>query len=71
MARQALEQTLVAGSGLATYDIERARLDALRETSVDFYSALRGAFLMDRDAAVLVRAELVPWRDPEDLQRVH
>ena len=39
-------------SGLATYDIDRERLEALRETSVDFYAALRGAYLMDRDAHI-------------------
>lgn len=50
---------LNAGSGLASYDIQRERLDALRETSVDFYSALRGAYLMDRDAAVQERIERV------------
>jgi len=50
---------LNAGSGLATYDIQRERLDALRETSIDFYSALRGAYLMDRDAAVQERIERV------------
>ena len=38
--------------GLSTYDIQAERLDALRETSVDFYAALRGAYLMDRDAKI-------------------
>ena len=48
-----------AGTGLSSYDIERGRLEALRETSVDFYSAMRGAYLMDRDAHVAARlAEL-------------
>ena len=43
----------VTGSdGLSTYDIQAERLDALRETSVDFYAALRSAYLMDRDARV-------------------
>jgi len=43
----------VTGSdGLSTYDIQAERLDALRETSVDFYAALRSAYLMDRDAKV-------------------
>lgn len=43
----------VTGSdGLSTYDINAERLDALRETSVDFYAALRSAYLMDRDAKV-------------------
>ncbi len=43
----------VTGSdGLATYDIQVERLDALRETSVDFYAALRSAYMMDRDARI-------------------
>jgi phospholipid-binding lipoprotein MlaA len=46
---------LNTGSQFATYDIERARLDALRETSVDFYAAMRSAYLLDRDAAVEAR----------------
>ena len=41
-----------ASDGFTTYDIERERLDALRNTSVDFYAALRSAYLMDRDARV-------------------
>ncbi len=43
---------MAAGSGFTTYDIERERLDALRDTSVDFYAALRSAYLMDRDARI-------------------
>jgi len=43
---------LSGGDGLATYDIQVARLDALRETSIDFYAALRSAYLMDRDARI-------------------
>jgi phospholipid-binding lipoprotein MlaA len=41
-----------ASDGLVTYEIERQRLDALRDTSVDFYAALRSAYLMDRDARI-------------------
>ena len=44
-----------AGTGLSSYDIDRRRLEALRETSIDFYSAMRGAYLMDRDAHVDAR----------------
>jgi phospholipid-binding lipoprotein MlaA len=43
---------LTGGDGLATYDIQAERLDALRDTSVDFYAALRSAYLMDRDAKI-------------------
>jgi phospholipid-binding lipoprotein MlaA len=43
---------MAAGSGFTTYDMERERLAALRDTSVDFYAALRSAYLLDRDARV-------------------
>lgn len=43
---------MAAGSGFTTYEIERERLDALRDTSVDFYAALRSAYLLDRDARI-------------------
>ena len=41
-----------ASDGFTSYEIERERLGALRDTSVDFYAALRSAYLMDRDARV-------------------
>lgn len=43
---------LTGTDGLSTFDIEAERLNALRETSVDFYAALRSAYLMDRDARI-------------------
>lgn len=43
---------LTGSDGLSTYDIQAERLDALRETSVDFYAAMRSAYLMDRDARI-------------------
>jgi phospholipid-binding lipoprotein MlaA len=43
---------LSGGDGIATYDIQVERLDALRDTSIDFYAALRSAYLMDRDAKI-------------------
>jgi phospholipid-binding lipoprotein MlaA len=43
---------LTGGDGLSTYDIQAERLDALRDTSIDFYAALRSAYLMDRDARI-------------------
>jgi phospholipid-binding lipoprotein MlaA len=46
---------LYGGDQFVTYDVERERLAALRGTSVDFYAALRGAYLMDRDAFVAMR----------------
>ncbi len=53
---------LTTGGGMTTYDIQQDRLDALRETSVDYYAALRGAYLMDRDAQIDDRIGEVPWR---------
>jgi phospholipid-binding lipoprotein MlaA len=43
---------VAATDGFTSYEIERERLDALRRTSVDFYAALRSAYLMDRDARI-------------------
>lgn len=43
---------LTGGGGLASYDIQAERLEALRATSIDFYAALRSAYLMDRDARI-------------------
>ncbi len=48
-----------ASGGISAYDVERSRLEALRDTSVDFYAAMRGAYLMDRDAQVAERIEEV------------
>ncbi len=53
---------LSTGSGMATYDIQKERLEALRETSVDYYAALRGAYLLDRDAQVDARVCGLSWR---------
>ena len=41
-----------ASDGFTSYEMERERLDLLRDTSVDFYAALRSAYLMDRDARI-------------------
>lgn len=48
---------LYGGDQFTIYDIERERLDALRQTSVDFYAALRGAYLLDREALIRLRRE--------------
>jgi phospholipid-binding lipoprotein MlaA len=53
---------MTTGGGMSTYDIQQERLEALRETSVDYYAALRGAYLLDRDAQVQERLREVPWR---------
>ena len=49
--------TLSAGRGITTYDAQEENLEALRESSVDFYSALRAAYLMHRDAEIAARME--------------
>jgi phospholipid-binding lipoprotein MlaA len=43
---------LATGGGLSRYEANRPELEALREGSVDFYSALRSAYLMERAAGV-------------------
>jgi ABC-type transporter lipoprotein component MlaA len=55
---------LRTSGGLSEYDVERVRLEALRATSVDFYAAIRGAYLMDRDAKVEERRAGRWWIDP-------
>jgi phospholipid-binding lipoprotein MlaA len=50
---------VATGDGLTTYRMARQRLDALRETSVDFYAALRSAYVMDRDAQLEERIEFI------------
>jgi hypothetical protein len=61
-----VQQVLVrTGGGLSSYDVERERLEALRATSVDFYAAIRGAYLMDRDARVAKRHASRWWRNGE------
>jgi phospholipid-binding lipoprotein MlaA len=52
---------LRTSGGLSEYDVERERLEALRATSVDFYAAIRGAYLMDRDAKVEQRRDTRWW----------
>ena len=61
-----VQQVLLRTSdGLSAYDVERERLDALRATSVDFYAAIRSAYLMDRDAHVAKRVESRWWNGDE------
>lgn len=61
-----VQQVLLRTSdGLSAYDVERERLDALRATSVDFYAAIRSAYLMDRDAHVAERVESRWWNAEE------
>ena len=58
-----MQQVVIRTSGgLSEYDVERERLDALRATSVDFYAAIRSAYLMDRDAKVKARRASRWWR---------
>ena len=59
-----VQQLLLRSTGgLSEYDVERERLDALRATSVDFYAAIRSAYLMDRDANVAERLEGRWWHE--------
>ncbi|MEN8161556.1 MAG: VacJ family lipoprotein [Myxococcota bacterium] len=69
-ASPAQQVVIRTSSGLSFYDVERARLDALRSTSVDFYAAIRGAYLMDRDAKVEQRVAGRWWRDEESAPAV-
>lgn len=59
---------LATGGGFSRYDATRADLDSLRQSSIDFYSAMRGAYLMQRAAEVRkARADSpVLGRDSED-----
>jgi phospholipid-binding lipoprotein MlaA len=60
------QQVMVRTSGgISAYDIEKQRLDALRSTSVDFYAAIRSAYLMDRDARVGARVAGRWWNEDE------
>jgi phospholipid-binding lipoprotein MlaA len=43
---------LATGSGFSRYEAEREQLDALRQSSLDFYTALRSAYRMQRAASV-------------------
>ena len=56
--------------GISHYDVEKERLEALRSTSVDFYAAIRGAYLLDRDARVEERSAGRWWRDGEGASAV-
>ena len=40
---------LGSGQGLSTYEPRRVQLDAFREASLDFYAAMRGAYVLSRD----------------------
>jgi len=55
-----------ASGGVSAYDVEKDRLDALRQTSVDFYAAMRGAYLMDRDAQIEARRDALGCGDDPD-----
>jgi phospholipid-binding lipoprotein MlaA len=57
---------LRTSGGISAYDIEQERLEALRSTSVDFYAAIRGAYLLDRDAQVDARVASRWWRGGEE-----
>lgn len=48
----AYQALLTTSGGFSRYEAERERVDALRQSSVDFYAALRSAYLMQRAASV-------------------
>jgi phospholipid-binding lipoprotein MlaA len=64
-ASPAQQVMLRTSGGISAYDVERERLDALRSTSVDFYAAIRSAYLMDRDALVAARIAGRWWNEDE------
>ncbi len=43
---------LLTGDGFTAYAVDRVRLEELRKSSVDFYAALRSAYLMERRAQI-------------------
>ncbi len=51
--------TVAAGNGVSSYDARRDGMEALRNSSIDFYTALRTAYLLDR-AAQLRAARRAP-----------
>jgi phospholipid-binding lipoprotein MlaA len=65
-ASPAQQVVLRSSGGISAYDVEKERLDALRATSVDFYAAIRGAYLLDRDARVEARVAGRWWREDEE-----
>jgi phospholipid-binding lipoprotein MlaA len=60
---------LATGGGFSRYEAAREELDALRDSSVDFYTAMRGAYLMHRAAEVREAraASLVLGDDGDDV----
>ena len=60
---------LATSSGFSRYEASRRELDALRDSSVDFYTAMRSAYLMQREAEVrAARADsLVLGRGADDV----
>ncbi len=64
-ASPAQQVVLRTSSGISYYDVEKQRLEALRSTSVDFYAAIRSAYLMDRDALVAARVAGRWWNEAE------
>jgi phospholipid-binding lipoprotein MlaA len=60
---------LATSSGFSRYEASRSELDALRDSSVDFYTAMRSAYLMQREAEVrAARADsLVLGRGEDDV----
>ena len=58
----------VAGAGVSRYEARRGDLDALRDSSVDFYSAMRSAYLLQRASQVreAKNGSLLPVSDTDE-----
>ena len=63
---------LATGGGISRYDQNRTQLDALRASSVDFYAAMRSAYLLQRRADVREARQASPVLadDPADASPV-
>ena len=58
---------IATGGGISRYDQSRAQLDALRASSVDFYAAMRSAYILQRRADVREARQSSPvLADDED-----
>lgn len=62
---------LAGGGGLSEYDAQQPQLEAMRAASVDFYAAMRSAYLMHREAGIShARATSLAWGSDGDAEEV-
>jgi len=57
-----------AGNGVATREMYGDSLDALEESSVDFYAALRSVYVQNREAEIWAHRNRPDGSPPEDLE---